>query len=87
MHLFVPDADFEAFQRVLIEVHRRHPIRILSYCIVSNYWHFVVWPQTDGAVTGLHHRAQSLAVSPRNDPIRFASFPSAPGSGSCQAKA
>ena len=31
MHLFGRDADFEAFQRVLIEAHQRHPIRILSY--------------------------------------------------------
>ena len=51
MRLFAQDADFEAFQRVLIETHRRHPIRILSSCILSNHWHFVVWPQTDGEVT------------------------------------
>jgi hypothetical protein len=30
MHLFTQNADVEAFQRVLIEPHRRHPIRILS---------------------------------------------------------
>jgi len=29
-HLFGKDADFEAFQRVMIEAHQRHPIRILS---------------------------------------------------------
>jgi putative transposase len=51
MRLFAQDADFEAFQRVMIEAHRRHPIRILSYCILSKHWHFVVWPQTDGEVT------------------------------------
>jgi putative transposase len=51
MHLFRQDADFEAFERVMIEAHRRHPIRILSYCVLSNHWHFVVWPGTDGQVT------------------------------------
>ncbi len=45
MHLFSSDADFEAFQRVMIEAHQRHPIRILAYCILSNHWHFVVWPE------------------------------------------
>ena len=45
MHLFAKDADFEAFQRVLIEAHRIHPIRIPSYCVLSNHWHFVVWPE------------------------------------------
>jgi putative transposase len=51
MHLFHQDADFEAFQRVMIEAHQRHPIRILSYCVLSNHWHFVVWPEQDGQVT------------------------------------
>jgi putative transposase len=42
MHLFGKDADFEAFERVQIEAHQRHPIRVLSYCVLSNHWHFVV---------------------------------------------
>ena len=45
MHLFDKDADFEAFQGGMIEAHKRHPIRILSYCILSNHWHFAVWPE------------------------------------------
>jgi REP element-mobilizing transposase RayT len=51
MRLLGLDADFEAFQRVMIEAQRRHPIRILSYCALSNHWHFVVWPERDGQVT------------------------------------
>jgi putative transposase len=51
MHLFRNDADFEAFQRVTIDAHQRHPIRILSYCVLSNHWHFVAWPEGDGQVT------------------------------------
>ena len=43
--------DFEAFHRLIVEAHTLHPIRILSYCILSNHWHFVVWPQHDGEVT------------------------------------
>ncbi|MGC1720236.1 MAG: hypothetical protein WA746_14715, partial [Isosphaeraceae bacterium] len=27
LHLFGKNADFEAFQRVMIEAHQRHPIR------------------------------------------------------------
>ena len=50
-HLFGKEADFEAFQRVMIEAHQRHPIRILSYCVLSNHWHFAVWPDADGQVT------------------------------------
>jgi len=51
MHLFGKDADFEAFQRVMVEAHQRHPIRILSYSVLSNHWHFAVWPDADGQVT------------------------------------
>jgi putative transposase len=59
MTLFGQEADFEAFQRIMTEAHRRHPIRILAYCILSKHWHFVVWPETDGQVAayfgGLAH--------------------------------
>ena len=51
MHLFGTEDDFAAFQRVVVEAHRRHPIRVLSYCVLSNHWHFVVWPEEDGQVT------------------------------------
>jgi putative transposase len=51
MCLFRTDEDFQAFRRVMVEAHRRHPLRILAYCILSNHWHFVVWPMADGQVT------------------------------------
>jgi putative transposase len=50
-HLVGKDADFEAFQRVMIEAHQWHPIRILSDCVLSNHWQFAVGPDTDGQVT------------------------------------
>ena len=51
MHPFRSDDDFEAFQRVMVEAHRRHPVPILAYCVLSNHWHFVVRPKTNGEVT------------------------------------
>jgi putative transposase len=51
IHLFRKDADFEAFQQVMIEAHERHPIRILCYCVMSDHWQFAVWPKEDGEVT------------------------------------
>jgi hypothetical protein len=42
MHRLREDADFESFQHDVIEALRRDPIRILSYCVSSNHWHFVV---------------------------------------------
>ncbi|MGA2497788.1 MAG: transposase, partial [Tepidisphaeraceae bacterium] len=51
MHMFRTDADFDAFQRVMIEAHQRHPIRILAWCLMSNHWHFVVHPARDGQLS------------------------------------
>jgi putative transposase len=54
--MFRKDADYAAFERVMVEAHERHPIRILSYCILSNHWHFVVWPENDGQLTDFFRR-------------------------------
>lgn len=49
--MFRNDADFEAAERVMVETHLREPLRILSYCEMSDHWHFVAWPQRDGQLT------------------------------------
>jgi len=49
--LFRKEADYEAFERIMIEAHARQPLRILAWCLMRNHWHFVVWPREDGEVT------------------------------------
>ena len=49
--LFQKDGDFEAFERVLAEAQEEHPTRLLSYCIMPNHWHLVLWPRKDGELT------------------------------------
>jgi putative transposase len=51
--LFRKAADYDAFQRTLEEAFQRVPLRILSYCVMPNHWHFVVWPRrgADGEVS------------------------------------
>lgn len=49
--LFRKEADYEAFERIMIEAHALHPIRILAWCLMRNHWHFVVWPREEGEVT------------------------------------
>jgi REP-associated tyrosine transposase len=51
LRLFKKEADYLAFQRVLLEAHRRHPIRILDWCLMPNHWHFSVYPEDDKQVT------------------------------------
>ena len=72
MHLFGKDADFEAFQRVMIEA--------------TSHWHFAVWPDADGQVTAFfrwlaHTHAMRWRVAHRTVGYghlyqgRFKSFP------------
>jgi putative transposase len=49
--LFQKDADYDAFERVLVEALVKHPIRLLSYCVMPNHWHFVLWPEGDEQLT------------------------------------
>lgn len=51
LRLFKKEQDYHAFERILLEAHRHHPLRILDWCLMPNHWHFVVWPETDQQVT------------------------------------
>ena len=46
--LFEKDADYAAFERVLAEACERVPVRLLSYCVMPNHWHLILWPRNDG---------------------------------------
>jgi putative transposase len=54
--MFRKASDFAAFEHVMIESHQRCPIRLLAWCIMSNHWHFVVWPDEDGQLTDFFRR-------------------------------
>jgi REP-associated tyrosine transposase len=49
--LFRKEADYLAFERILIEAHARHPVDILAWCLMKNHWHFVLRPGEDGDLT------------------------------------
>jgi len=46
--IFAQAGDYKAFEHVIAQACERVPIRILSYCIMPNHWHMVVWPSRDG---------------------------------------
>lgn len=48
MRLFLKEADFEAFERMLEKTLETRPMRILAYTLMSNHWHMVLWPERDG---------------------------------------
>jgi len=47
MQLFSQPADYDAFLEILAETLAKHPLRLLSFCLMPNHWHFVVWPEKD----------------------------------------
>jgi putative transposase len=49
--MFRAQRDYEAFERVMLEAHRRFPLRLCSFCVLPNHWHFVPWPERDGELT------------------------------------
>ena len=84
--LFRRDGDFGAFERVLVEAYRRVPLRLLSYRVMGDHWHFVTRPGRDGQLTEFFRRlAHTLAMRWRvaHDSVayghlyqgRFESFP------------
>ena len=48
MKLFRGRRDHEAFQQCLLDAIQKVPIRVLGYCVMSNHWHLVLWPERDG---------------------------------------
>jgi putative transposase len=51
LSLFSRPADYELFERVLVEGARRVPMRTLAYCLMPNHWHLVLWPIRDDHLT------------------------------------
>jgi putative transposase len=54
--LFRNDADYLAFERVLLDAHERQPVEIFSYCTMPNHWHLVLRPRRDGDLTDFCRR-------------------------------
>ena len=46
--IFGKPEDYAAFERVLSEALDRVEMRVLSYCVMPNHWHLVLWPRRDG---------------------------------------
>ena len=96
MKMFSREKDFQAFETLIAEAQERHPMRILSYCLMGTHWHFVVRPKRDGELTSFfrwlsHTHAMRWRVSHRTVGDghlyqgRFKSFPVQPEGASLRA--
>lgn len=68
--IFHTDKDYQRFELLLQESKNLTNMRILSYCIMPNHWHLVLYPQTDtdlaefmGWLTSTHVRQYRTRTS------------------------
>ena len=54
--LFENDIDYMAFESLMAQAQRHHPIRIIVYCLMRNHWHLLLWPDSDGAIRNFIHK-------------------------------
>jgi putative transposase len=45
--IFEDESDYLAMLRVIQRTWELLPMRILSFCLMPNHWHFVLWPRKD----------------------------------------
>ena len=48
MQIFDTDKDYQLFEQVLEQAQEKYNMRILTYCIMPNHFHLVVYPKHDG---------------------------------------
>jgi hypothetical protein len=42
---FEDEADYQAFEKALLEAVERTHARLLAYCVMPNHWHLLIWPR------------------------------------------
>lgn len=84
--IFHKKADFEAFERMMVEALERSQVQLFAYCLLPNHWHLVVRPEVDGEMarfgqwlglthTQRHHAHYHTAGTGHLYQGRFKSFP------------
>jgi len=46
--IFLENADYDAFEKIMAETMEHVVMRVLGYCLMPNHWHLVLWPVDDG---------------------------------------
>ena len=60
--IFRSAQDYQAFIVVVRESLLLIPTRILTYCILPNHWHFVIWPEQDDELSEFMHQVTTTHV-------------------------
>ena len=54
--IFRSPADYAAFEELLAAACEAVPVRLLTFCLMPNHWHLVLWPQADRDLSVFMHR-------------------------------
>jgi len=55
LSLFTRPTDYRAFMNILRAGLEKHPVRLVSYCLMSNHWHLIVGPVGPTRLSQLLH--------------------------------
>ena len=44
--IFKEEKDYQDFEKILFEAKEKYSMRILSFCIMPNHWHLILYPKT-----------------------------------------
>lgn len=55
--VFHKEDDYAAFLELLCQASERLPMRLLSYCLMPNHFHLVLWPWEDDVLSMKNSRA------------------------------
>ena len=60
--IFHKPADYKAFIALLGEACARHQMRLVSFCLMINHWHLLVWPDERVSLSAFMHWLTSTHV-------------------------
>lgn len=50
VQIFDSDKDYQLFEIILKEAVEKFDMRLLSYCVMPNHWHLILYPKNDGVL-------------------------------------
>ena len=54
--IFEKDGEYRDFVVLLAETRSKVAVRILSYCVMPDHWHLILWPAKDGQLSQFMHK-------------------------------
>ena len=60
--VFRKDRDYTVFTEIIAQAVERLPIRVLSWCLMPNHFHMILWPYGDGDLSSWMQRLMTSHV-------------------------